>query len=156
MKRIFILLFFILFANTFFTQSREELNSNSIATSSIISVTVGGDFAVTGSFPSTFTERLDQFITRIYNQAYTRAIGNIKEPWLIAQINRQFKKYPIRGIKLKRSSGEIINIDLLKFRLNGDFKNNPYLTNDDVLIFPPFDEDNIFFTINGAVNKPGR
>ncbi|MCH8326447.1 MAG: SLBB domain-containing protein [Bacteroidetes bacterium] len=156
MKRIFVLLFFILFANTFLTQTREELKSSSIATSSIISVTVGGDFAVSGSFPSSFTERIDQFITRIYNQAYTRAIGNIKEPWLIAQINRQFKKYPIRGIKLKRASGEIITIDLLKFRLNGDFKNNPYLKNDDVLIFPPFDEDKNFFTINGAVNKPGK
>lgn len=156
MKKIFNLLTIILLVNTLFAQTKEDLKSNPFVTSNIISVTVGGDFAITGSFPSTFTERVDQFITRIYNQAYTKALGNIRDPKLIAEINRQFKEYSIRGIKLKRASGEILNIDLLKFRLNGDFKNNPYLKNDDVLIFPPLDKDKNFFTINGAVNKPGK
>ena len=43
-----------------------------------------------------------------------------------------------------------------KFRLYGDFKNNPYLKNDDVIIFPPYDIDRNFFSINGAINTPGK
>jgi len=156
MKRIFPLLTLILIVNVLHAQTKEDLKNNPIVTSNIISVTVGGDFAITGSFPSTISERVDEFITRIYNQAYSKALGNIRDPGLIAKINEQFKKYPIRGIKLKRVSGKILNIDLLKFRLTGDFKYNPYLKNDDVLIFPPFDKYKNFFTIYGAVNKPGK
>jgi len=47
-------------------------------------------------------------------------------------------------------------LDLEKFRLYGDFKNNPYLKNDDVLIFPTYDMERNFFTINGAVNRPDK
>ncbi len=43
-----------------------------------------------------------------------------------------------------------------KFRLYGDFKSNPYLKNDDVIIFPPYDMDRNFFSVNGAVNTPGK
>ncbi len=156
MKRIFTLLFFILLTNTFFAQTREELKNNPIVTSSIISVTIGGDFVITGSFPSTFTERLDQFITRIYNQAYTKALQSIRDTKLIIEINKRFKSFSLRGIVLKRADGKLLNVDLQKFRLNGDLKNNPYLKNDDVIIFPPFDKKRNFFTINGAVNKRGK
>ena len=41
-----------------------------------------------------------------------------------------------RGLILKNANGEEIIIDLAKFRVNGDFINNPYLKNDDVIIFP--------------------
>lgn len=156
MKRIFALLFFILLTNTFFAQTREELKNNPIVTSSIISVTIGGDFVITGSFPSTFTERLDQFITRIYNQAYTKALQSIRDTKLIIEINKRFKSFSLRGIVLKRADGKLLNVDLQKFRLNGDLKNNPYLKNDDVIIFPPFDKKRNFFTVNGAVNKRGK
>jgi protein involved in polysaccharide export with SLBB domain len=40
--------------------------------------------------------------------------------------------------------------------LNGDFANNPYLKNDDVLIFQPSDLERNFFSVSGAVNKPGK
>ena len=161
MKRLFILLFFILLTNTFFAQTREELKSNSIITSSIISVTIGGDFIITGSFSSTFTERIDQFITRIYNETYTKTLQSIRlqsieVTKLFAEVDKQFKSYSLRGIVLKRADGKSLKIDLQKFRLNGDFKNNPYLKNDDVIIFPPFDGEKNFFTINGAINKPGK
>ncbi|HED08634.1 MAG TPA: hypothetical protein ENI57_11000, partial [Ignavibacteria bacterium] len=116
MKRIFTLLFFILLTNTFFAQTREELKNNPIVTSSIISVTIGGDFVITGSFPSTFTERLDQFITRIYNQAYTKALQSIRDTKLIIEINKRFKSFSLRGIVLKRADGKLLNVDLQKFR----------------------------------------
>ena len=108
MKRLFILLFFILLTNTFFAQTREELKSNSIITSGIISVTIGGDFIITGSFSSTFTERIDQFITRIYNETYTKTLQSIrlqsiKVTKLFAELDKQFKSYSIRGIVLKRA-----------------------------------------------------
>lgn len=58
--------------------------------------------------------------------------------------------------KIKRSSGEEVILDLEKFKIIWRFKNNPYLKNDDVLIFPPYDMDKNFFTINGAVNRSGK
>ena len=40
--------------------------------------------------------------------------------------------------------------------LNGDFTNNPYLKNDDVIIFPQPDLEHNSFTVSGAVNNPGK
>ncbi|PJA99095.1 MAG: hypothetical protein CO128_04720 [Ignavibacteriales bacterium CG_4_9_14_3_um_filter_30_11] len=156
MKRILSLLTLILIFNTINAQTTEDLKNNSLQTASIISVTVGGDFIITGTFPSTFIERADQFITRIYNETYSKALQSLRDTKLIEQLNEQFKSIPLRGIILKRAGGQSLNIDLLKFRLNGDFVNNPYLKNDDVIIFPPSDMKKNFFTINGAVNKPGK
>ncbi|MDZ7765236.1 MAG: hypothetical protein U5K00_12540 [Melioribacteraceae bacterium] len=33
-----------------------------------INVTIGGDFIVEGTFPASPNERVDQFVTRIYNE----------------------------------------------------------------------------------------
>ncbi len=33
-----------------------------------ISVTIGGEFIVNGSFSALATERVDEFVTRVYNQ----------------------------------------------------------------------------------------
>jgi protein involved in polysaccharide export with SLBB domain len=44
----------------------------------------------------------------------------------------------------------------MKNTRTGDFLNNPYLKNDDVLIFPASDLERNFFSISGAVNKPGK
>lgn len=156
MRRILALLSLILIINSTNAQTTEDLKNNPLITASIISVTIGGDFVITGSFPSTFTERVDQFITRIYNEAYSKALQSLRDTKLIEQLNGQFKSIPLRGIVLKRADGQSLNIDLLKFRLNGDFANNPYLKNDDVIIFPPSNMIKNFFTINGAVNKPGK
>ena len=156
MKRILTLLTLILIFSSINAQTTDDLKNNSLLSASIISVTIGGDFVVAGSFPSTFTERLDQFITRIYNETYSKALQSLRDTKLIEQLNEEFKSISLRGIILRRAGGKTLNIDLLKFRLNGDFKNNPYLKNDDVIIFPPSNEDKNFFTINGAVNKPGK
>lgn len=49
-----------------------------------------------------------------------------------------------------------MKLDLLMFRKTGDFSNDPYLKNDDVLIFGPSDLDRDFFTVLGAVNNPDK
>ena len=61
----------------------------------------------------------------------------------------------MRGIVLKRSDGKEIPVDLQKFRTVGNFKDNPYLKNDDVIIFPSNDITNNFFSVSGIVNRPG-
>jgi protein involved in polysaccharide export with SLBB domain len=84
-------------------------------------------------------ERVDTFISRIMALAPKQVVTYI---------------YPLREIKLKRRNGDQIKIDLFKFRFTGDFKYNPYLMNDDVLIFPGFDffDERNIIDITGAVN----
>ncbi len=129
---------------------------NSILSNPTISVTIGGEFPVTGSFPAFINERVDQFITTMYLDAREKALSRVTDPELLKQINKKLNDYTLRNITLKRSSGEILKLDLLKFRLNGDFKNNPYLKNDDVIIFPAPDMERNFFAVSGAVNNPGK
>jgi len=107
-----------------------------------ITVTIGGNFLFTGSFEASALERVDAFITRMVAEATKRMINFVS---------------PLRDIKLKRKNGDQINIDLYKFRFTGDFKYNPYLMNDDVLIFPGLDsDDRNIVDITGAVNAPAR
>jgi len=156
MKKTFVILIIILAVNISFSQTDNKSGLNSLLNNPTISVTVGGDFPITGSFPAFINERVDQFVTRMYINAREKALANITDPDLLKQINEKLNQYSLRGITLKRSSGETIKIDLLKFRINGNFKNNPYLKNDDVLIFPAADLERNFFSISGAVNKPGK
>ncbi len=150
-----VLLFLFLFSASILSQtiSREQ---QSILSLSGISVTIGGTFPLTGSFPALITERVDQFVTRIFNEAVSRSLSNAQDEELIEKIKEDLSKYSLRGIILKRSNGEEIKLDLEKFRLYGDFSNNPYLKNDDVLIFPPYDIERNFIVIKGAVNRPGK
>ncbi|MEJ2613497.1 MAG: SLBB domain-containing protein [Ignavibacteriaceae bacterium] len=160
MKKYFIFLL-LLTASLNYAQdmlnSTTKLDQTNILGAGAISVTIGGDFIITGTFPALLTERVDQFITRIYNQTREKTLGNItNDPELLLKVKKQLDDYSIRDIKLKRADGEIIHIDLLKFRTNGDLTEDPYLKNDDVLIFAPADLERNFFTISGAVNKPGK
>ena len=137
--------------------NNNKFDQNALMNAGTISVTIGGDFIITGTFPALITERVDQFITRIYDQAKQKALSNITtDPELMFKVKKELDEYSLRDIKLKRSNGEVLKLDLLKFRINGDFKNDPYLKNDDVLIFAPADLERNFFTISGAVNKPGK
>jgi len=104
-----------------------------------INVTIGGNFFANGTFDATAAERVDAFISRLYALAPKSVVTIL---------------YPLREIKLIRRNGEQIKIDLLKFRYTGDFKFNPYLMNDDVLIFPGFDyyDERNIVDISGAVN----
>jgi protein involved in polysaccharide export with SLBB domain len=133
----------------------EKLNTNQLLTATTISVTIGGSFPLTGSFAALMTERVDEFVTRMYAQAVDLTLRVTTDPEIYRKLKQDLENFALRGIKLKRASGEEIEIDLQKFRINGDFTNNPYLKNDDVIIFPPFDIDKNFFVVSGAVNSPG-
>jgi protein involved in polysaccharide export with SLBB domain len=119
-----------------------------------ITVTVGGDFIVTGSFPASKLQRLDYFITTVFVQASQDLRGGVNNLESMQIIRNEINRYALRGITLKHSNGEVLNIDLLKFRLTGDFKYNPYLMNDDVIIFPSYNVERDIVDISGAVNKP--
>ncbi len=156
-----IILFVVLAAGFHLTYSQMESSSSTsdqLFSAGAISVTIGGNFPITGSFPALITERVDQFVSRFYNRAKTDALSRVKEynAEVINKIEEEFDKYSFRNIILKRRSGEEIKIDLLKFRMTGDFSNNPYLKNDDVIIFAPTDVKRNFFTVSGAVNSPGK
>ena len=116
-------------------------NSSTMAALNIISVTVGGDFIVNGTFPASQTERVDQFITRIYNEAIVATLTAVKDPNTFNTLKLEMESYAKRNILLKRFDGEEIKIDLARFRLTGNFELNPYLKNGDVIIFPVLDLD---------------
>ena len=132
-----------------------NLQNNSSLSIPTISVTVGGTFPFKGTFPAMMTERLDEFITRLYNEAVDLTLRTTNDPELYRKAKEQVSRFSLRGIKLKRITGEEIIIDLQKFRLNGNFENNPYLKNDDVIIFPPYDISTNFISISGPVHSPG-
>ena len=150
MKKYFILLLVLLFV-TVNAQNDNSKNENYLAGANLISVTIGGKFIITGTFPASTTERVDQFVTRMFNQVREKLLATgTNSSWLLPQI------YSLRNIKLKRVDGKELILDLEKFRLNGDFVNNPYLKNDDILIFHPADLERNFFSVSGAVNSPGK
>jgi len=131
-----------------------RLNNANLLSTATISVTIGGDFPVTGSFPAFISDRVDQLVTRLYLEARERAVRTSNDPQIIRKVEDKLNNYSLRGIILKRNTGEEISVDLQRFRITGDFNYNPYLKNDDVLIFPANDISRNFFTITGAVNNP--
>jgi protein involved in polysaccharide export with SLBB domain len=156
MKKYSLLLFIFLYT-TINAQSENNKNENYLSGVNLISVTIGGKFIVTGTFPASPNERVDQFVTRMFNQGKEKLLAPASNTsYLLSQIKKELEEYSFRNIKLKRVDGKEIILDLEKFRLNGDFENNPYLKNDDVLIFPPTDLERNFFSISGAVNNPGK
>lgn len=157
MKKILIILLILFFSGPAFSQSITGQTSVSDAMMfTSISVTIGGQFPVNGTFPALITERVDQFISRMYVEAAERISRTTNDPFLLDKIKNEIENYSLRGITLKRIDGKESTIDLLKFRVTGDFNFNPYLKNDDVLIFPAVDISRNFFTVRGAVNQPGK
>ncbi len=157
MKKIFFVITLLLTQLLFAQQSEQQsLKQSNLSMLQPITVTIGGDFIVNGSFPAVKSERLDQFITAIYTEAQQKALSSLNQLETIKQVEKEVSKYALRDITLKRSNGEIVKIDLLKFRLTADFKFNPYLMNDDVIIFPSYDSERNIVDISGAVNKPTK
>ncbi|MGE5797151.1 MAG: SLBB domain-containing protein [Ignavibacteria bacterium] len=157
MKSLFIFLILLFYSTIFAQLNDEKTDLSSLGKIGTISVTIGGDFIITGSFPSMVTERVDQFVTRMYTQTREKIFSQLsQQPELLERAKKEIENYSLRDITLKRPNGEELKLDLMKFRRNGDFSNNPYLKNDDVLIFPPSDLERNFFSIAGAVNKPGK
>lgn len=137
-----------------YSQDLQERLSEQSLTAATISVTIGGNFPINGTFPALMTERTDEFITRIHTEAVSK-VSAIIDPEIYKKRKDELESYSPRGIILKRANGEELNLDLQKFRLTGDFKYNPYLKNDDVIIFPPYDLGKNFFSVSGGVNRQG-
>jgi len=139
--------------------SQDRFNKQNMAEqfdATMISVTVGGSFPVTGSFPAYFNERVDEFITRMYKEASQQVLTSTGiDLDVYRKALEDLNDYSLRGIKLIRQNGEEIPIDLQRFRLTGDFQYNPYLKNDDVIVFPPNDLSRNFISVAGAVNRSG-
>ena len=135
--------------------SQDKTTKSDLIGAGTISVTIGGTFPINGTFPALITDRVDEFVTRMYAQAVDLTLKVITDPTIYKKLKAELANYALRGIKLKRANGEELNLDLQKFRLNGDFSNNPYLKNDDVLVFPSNDVTRNFFSVSGVVNKPG-
>lgn len=155
MKRLFLVVLFLIAQNFYAQEESQKFLSSDTGLNAIpISVTIGGDFIVTGSFPTTNVERLDQFITRIYNSSRNALLTAARSDESLNKISEQLQSYAKRNIKLIRKDGSEKKIDLLKFRLTADFKHNPYLKDGDVIIFPTVDLERNFIEIIGAVNKP--
>ena len=149
---------FLLFTIQLKAQTTTNFGNNSegsdLAALSLISVTVGGDFLLEGTFPASNTERVDQFITRIVSEYRDGAIRFAKDEESLTRIQNEIENYSKRNITLKRYNGKKIKVDLQMFRSTGDFKYNPYLKNGDVILFPTLDLQRNFIDISGAVNKP--
>ncbi len=158
MKKLFGALFLTVFVMNSYAQidTKLNLNNNDLLQMGAISVTIGGEFIITGTFPALITERVDAFVTRMLIQAKDEMVKTTNDPQLLEQLNKKLNNYVLRNITLRRSSGEVLHLDLQKFRLDGDFQNNPYLKNDDVIIFPQPDLEHNSFTVSGAVNNPGK
>lgn len=155
------LFLFVFLSNIVLAQTDLKDKVLSSPTTIPISVTIGGNFIVNGTFSASPNERVDQFVTRMFAIGKAQMIGmvNPQDPEYeekLAGVLREIEKYPRRDITLKRANGEIKKLDLEKFRLTGDFNHNPYLKNDDVLIFPKYDEDKDFIRIEGAVKNPNK
>ncbi len=153
LKKLFLLM--IIFNAVYFSQNSQMQNATAeFVSMNAIAVTIGGDFVITGTFPASTTERVDQFITRMYNQSRQAELSAARTPELIQLVLDKYSGYAKRGIKLVHKDGSSQIIDLEKFRLTADFKYNPYLNYDDVIIFPPYNKKTDFVEITGAVNKP--
>ena len=156
MKIKYILMLLALSCVNLFAQfSQDQSNRSDLMNIGAISVTIGGSFPINGTYPAFITERVDAFISRMYAQAVDLTMGVTSDPDIYKKLKTELDNFALRGITLKRVTGEIFQVDLQKFRLTGDFKYNPYLKNDDVLIFPPNDLKRNFFSVWGVVNNPG-
>ena len=132
----------------------DNLSGSSNLGMQTISVTIGGSFIVNGSFAASPFERVDQFVTRIFNLYKSQTIGKLTDQKSIEKYSIELDNVAKRNIRLKHINGKEETLDLEKFRITGDFIDNPYLKNDDVLIFPKVDLLRDFISVDGAVNNP--
>ncbi len=135
--------------------SQDQTAKSDLMNIGTISVTIGGAFPINGTYPAFITERVDEFISRMYAKAVDLTVTMTTDPDIYRKLKLELDNFALRGIRLKRVSGEEQEVDLQKFRLTGDFIYNPYLKNDDVIIFPSNDISRNFFAVSGAVNMPG-
>ena len=78
---IILLLIAAAFANAQVLDNR--MNNSNLLSTATLSVTIGGGFPATGSFPALISERVDQLVTRIYLEARERAVRTTNDPLII-------------------------------------------------------------------------
>ncbi len=151
-------LFLSLFLFGSFSSAQVSLNdlaasSNPMLALQQISVTIGGEFVVNGTFSASSTERVDQFITRIYNTYMSTMMNAMNDENALISFRKKYEKFALRNIELIHKDGTKETLDLAEFRLNGDFANNPYIKEGDLIIIPVLDLETNFVSVTGAVNK---
>lgn len=158
MKLLNIFLFLFILTTSLLIPQRDK--SESII--SPVSVTVGGDFPLPGTYPAAVGERADQFLTRLFvqiKQAKLSSASKLPQELLMQEKTtppESDDNIPLRGLVLKRRSGEVVKFDLNKFRMDGDYSNNPNLQHEDVIIFPFYNAATDYVQMAGAVLKPGK
>lgn len=88
----------IIFSVFGFAQDNNTQNLISQAGLTPISVTIGGEFITNGTFPASSTERVDQFVTRVYNTARGVMLSGIKNDAALVQFREKYEKYAERNI----------------------------------------------------------
>jgi len=146
----------IIFQNLLQPQNKSEFSFDTTPKQNTISVTIGGDFITNGTFPAAIGERVDQFVTRIFNAAKSERVGTTAGVEQREIIFNQLADFTKREIQIKRVNGQTLTIDLEKFRLTGNYSQNPYLQNDDVILFPFNERERNFIFITGAVNRTSK
>ena len=99
MKNLFLIWLLILTVTFSQTSTKDQ---QSLLNFSGISVTIGGSFPLTGSFPALMTERVDQFVTRIYNEAVARSTANAQDEAFLEKIKKDLLQFSLRGITSKK------------------------------------------------------
>jgi len=128
MKKSLIIIFSLIVAALTNAQVLDNrLNNTNLLSAATLSVTIGGDFPVTGSFPAFISERVDQLVTRLYLEARERSVRSSNDPLIIKKVEDKLNNFSLRGIILLRSTGEEISVELKRFRITGDFNYNRYL-----------------------------
>ena len=146
----------IIFQSFLKPQNKSEFNLDTTPKVNMISVTIGGDFITNGTFPAAIGERVDQFVTRIFNTAKSERVGTTANAEQREKIFNQLADFTKREIQIKRVNGQTLIIDLEKYRLTGNYSQNPYLQNDDVILFPFIERERNFIFITGAVNRTSK
>ena len=89
-----LLVFILIMQGLIFAQEEDKFSSqsSSLILAQPISVTIGGDFIVNGSFPATKLQRLDNFITSLFLQAKQKALGGLSQVETIKQVKQEIKQ----------------------------------------------------------------
>ncbi len=94
MKKIIYLFAFLFIAITN-AQIDDKSGLSNFLQAGTISVTIGGDFITTGTFPALVTERVDQFVTRIYNEAAEKILATATSPYVLEEFKKRIDKFSL-------------------------------------------------------------
>ena len=103
-------------------------------------VHVVGSVARPGIYPAHATDR----VTKVLAEAGGRSNSDARKGSGAGSM---------RSIEITRRDGHKLAADLLLYNLHGDTKNNPFLSDGDIVMVP---FESFVATVDGAVQRPGR